>query len=46
MAEDRTRWRKLVGRIKTLLRRSGVLSLVLWGFRMLYYVAKLFDLFH
>jgi hypothetical protein len=46
MAKSRTKWRSLVGRIKNLLRRAGVLSLAFWALRILYEVAKLFDLFH
>lgn len=43
---SRSRWRSLVGRIKKTLRRKWVLSIALWVFRVLYYVAKLFDPFH
>ena len=46
MAKSLSRWRSLVGRIKSLLRRSGVLGLAFWVMRILYYVAKLLDLFH
>ena len=46
MAKSRSRWRSLVGRIKNLLRRAGILGLAFWVVRILYLVAKLFDLFH
>jgi len=46
MAKSRSNWRSLVGRIKNLLRRAGVLSLAFWVLKILYQVAKLFDLFH
>jgi len=46
MARSRSKWRSLVGRIKSLLRRVGILSLAFWVLRVLYLVAKLFDLFH
>ena len=46
MAKSRSKWRSLVGRIKSLLRRAGVLGLAFWVLRILYRVAKLLDLFH
>lgn len=46
MAKSRSKWRSLVGRIKNLLRRAGVLGLAFWILKILYHVAKLFDLFH
>lgn len=46
MAKSRSIWRSLVGRIKNLLRRTGVLWLAFWAVKILYNVAKLFDLLH
>ena len=45
MATSRSRWRSLVGRIKNLLRRAKVLTLAFWVLKILYRVARLFDLF-
>ncbi len=46
MSKNRSRSRSLVGRVKNVLRRAGVLSIALWILRILYQVAKVFDLFH
>ena len=46
MEASRSKWRSLVGRIKSLLRRAGILGIAFWTLRILYYVAKLLDLFH
>jgi hypothetical protein len=46
MVRSRSKWRSLVGRIKNVLRRAGVLSIAFWVLKILYQVAKLFDPFH
>jgi hypothetical protein len=46
MAKRRSRWRLLVGRIKNLLRRVRTLTLAIWVLKILYEVAKFFDMFH
>jgi hypothetical protein len=46
MVRSRSRSRSLVGRIKNVLRRAGVLSIAFWILKILYHVAKLFDSFH
>ena len=43
MAACRNRWRLLVGWLKNVFRRVGVLRLAMLLLRMLYYVAKIFD---
>lgn len=44
MQTSRSRWRLLVGRMKSVLRRVGILRIAMLLLRMLYYVAKLFDI--
>lgn len=45
MASSRSKKRSLVERIKSSLRRKSVLDFAFWVLRLLYQVAKLFDLF-
>ena len=46
METNRRKRRSLVGRIKNFLRRGGILKAAFWVLRILYEVAKFFDLFH
>lgn len=39
----RSKWRALVGSIKAMLRKPGMLNIAFWVVRFLYYVAKFFD---
>lgn len=45
MSKSRSESRSLVGRVKNMLRRPRVWGIAVWIFRILYQVAKVFDLF-
>lgn len=46
METNRSMWRSLVGRIKNFLRRKVILKTAFWVLKIIYEVAKLFDMFH
>lgn len=41
--QSRSKWRALVGSIKAMLRKPGMVSLAFWVFKLIHYVAKFFD---
>lgn len=45
MSKSRSESRSLVGRVKNALRRPRVWDIAAWIFKILYRVAKVFDLF-